>query len=280
MAVHVFDAAMALRPQGADRFAGHCGRSYWNAVGPFGGISAATMLNAVLQHPALLGEPVSLTVNFASGLAEGPFTISARAARTNRSTQHWMVELQQAGAQGGAPETVLTATVLTAVRRSTWSGSDVPMPEVPGPATLPPGERMIPLEWLQHYEVRPVVGGIPKDWDGAENDGGPDQASLSRFWMRDHPERPLDFCSLAALADVFYPRVFLRRAFRVPAGTVSMTVYFHAGAAMLRDCGSDYVLGQARGQFYHGGFFDQTAQLWNRSGVPLASSTQVVYYKE
>jgi hypothetical protein len=40
------------------------------------------------------------------------------------------------------------------------------------------------------------------------------------------------------------------------------------------------VLGQARGQFYHAGFFDQTAQLWSRSGVPLASSTQVVYYKE
>jgi acyl-coenzyme A thioesterase PaaI-like protein len=100
MAVHVFDAAMALRPDGADRFVGHCGRSYWNSVGPFGGISAATMLNAVLQHPALLGEPVSLTVNFASGLTEGPFAISARAARTNRSTQHWMVELQQAGAQG------------------------------------------------------------------------------------------------------------------------------------------------------------------------------------
>ena len=97
--------------------------------------------------------------DFASGLAEGPFTISARAARTNRSTQHWMVELQQTGAQGGAPETVLTATVLTAMRRSTWSGSDVPMPEVPGPATLPPGERMIPLEWLRHYEVLPVVGG-------------------------------------------------------------------------------------------------------------------------
>lgn len=279
MADHVFDAAMALRPAGPDRFLGHCGRSYWNAVGPFGGVSAATMLNAVLQHPALLGEPVSLTVNYASGLTEGPFLVVARAARTNRSTQHWMVELQQENAQGVA-QTVLTATVLTAVRRATWGGSDVPMPDAPGPATLPPGERMVPLEWLHNYEVLPVVGGIPKDWDGAENDGGPDQASLSLFWMRDKPPRPLDFCSLAALADVFYPRVFLRRAFRVPAGTVSMTVYFHAGAEMLRACGSDFVLGRARGQFYHAGYFDQTAQLWSRVGVPLASSTQVVYYKE
>jgi hypothetical protein len=42
--------------------------------------------------------------------------------------------------------------------------------------------------------------------------------SLSQLWMRDAPPRPLDFCSLAALADVFFPRVWLRRARQVPAG--------------------------------------------------------------
>ena len=39
-------------------------------VGPYGGITAATVLNAVLQHPALLGEPVSLTVNFCAAVAK------------------------------------------------------------------------------------------------------------------------------------------------------------------------------------------------------------------
>lgn len=78
---------------------------------------------------------------------------------------------------------------------------------------------------------------------------------------------------------MFYPRFFLRRATGLPAGTVSMTVYFHASAERLHACGSDFVLGQARGQFYHAGFFDQTAQLWSRDGMPLASSTQIVYFK-
>ena len=51
------------------------------------------MMNAVLLHPDRLGEPVSLTINFAAALAPGPFVVSARAVRTNRSTQHWIVEV-------------------------------------------------------------------------------------------------------------------------------------------------------------------------------------------
>ena len=52
---------------------------------------------------------------------------------------------------------------------------------------------------------------------------------------------------LAAAADIFYPRVWLRRPRHVPAGTVSMTVYFHTDAAQLAQVGSGYVLAQARG---------------------------------
>jgi acyl-coenzyme A thioesterase PaaI-like protein len=67
-------------------------------VGPFGGTTAATALRAILLHPALLGEPVALTVNYAAAMAEGPFSVTAKPVRTNRSTQHWTVELSQADA--------------------------------------------------------------------------------------------------------------------------------------------------------------------------------------
>ena len=92
---HVFDQAIALTALGDDRFEGHTSDAYWNMVGPFGGITAATALNAVLQHPALLGQPVALTVNYAAALAKGRFIVVARAARTNRSTQHWSIEIRQ-----------------------------------------------------------------------------------------------------------------------------------------------------------------------------------------
>ncbi len=82
------------------------------------------------------------------------------------------------------------------------------------------------------------------------------------------------------MADVFFPRVWLRRATRVPAGTVSMTVYFHAGAAQLADTGTGWLLGQAQAQGFRNGFFDQAAQVWNQAGALLATTHQVVYYKE
>ena len=273
MTTHVFDQAIALTASGDGCYTGATSPAYANMVGPFGGITAATLLNGVLQHPALLGEPLSLTVNFCAAVADGAFTVSAQPVRTNRSTQHWVLALTQPDAQGD-PATVATASVVTAARRQTWSVDDEPMPAVASPAELPPYAVPSPVEWIRRYEMRPLDGAIPHTWDGRTSD------SLTRLWMRDAAPRPLDLCGLAALADVFFPRIWLRRATRVPAGTVSMTVYFHAGSAQLAEVGHGWVLGQARAQAFRNGFFDQTALLWNEAGHLLCSSHQVVYYKE
>lgn len=275
---HPFDAAIALAPAGdatPNDFLGATHPAWQNMVGPFGGITAAIALNAVLQHPRLLGEPVSLTVNFAAATADGAFTASARPVRTNRSTQHWIVEISQPGADG-QPQVCTTATVFTALRRATFSASDMPMPAAPAPDAvarqpLPPG--VVP--WLQRYELRPVSGGIPLRWEGQAS-----EHSQTRLWLRDDPPRALDFASLAAMSDIFFPRIWLRRARCVPVGTVSMTVYFHADGAMLAATGCGHLLGQAQAQAFHHGYFDQTGQLWNEAGQLLATTHQVVYFKE
>ncbi len=281
MAMHDFDQALQLTPVGAAAdgvSTGTASPRYWNMVGPFGGATAAVMLQAVLQHPACLGEPIALTVNFAAALGQGAYTVTARAAKTNRSTQHWTVEMTQPDAEG-VPQVLTTATAVTALRRETWGASDSPMPEVPHAQDVEAIKGPMPLEWLRRYEMRPVAGAVPTAWDGAENPLPPEQASLSRLWVRDVPPRPLDFASLAAFADVFYPRVWLRRAIMVPAGTVSITTYFHASAAQLAATGDSFLLGQARGQGFRNGFFDQAVQLWNPAGTLLATSHQIVYYK-
>lgn len=270
---HPFDQALQLTSAQLGVYSGASARPYWNMVGPFGGITAATALNAVLQHPALLGEPIALTVNYAGPVAAGPFKVSATPARTNRSTQHWVISLSQTDATG-VDEVMLTGTAVTAARRSTWSLDDEAMPQVPGPAELPIRDNLRGLEWLSRYEMRFVQGGFPAEWHG----GG--EASLSQLWVRDNPPRPLDFCSLASMADVFFPRVYLRRALLVPAGTVSMTVYFHANSEQLTQSGSGFLLAQARAQAFSDGFFDQTAQIWNEAGALLATSHQMVYFKE
>ena len=275
MSMHPFDQALQLQPAGGDRphtWLGETSPAYGNMIGPFGGSTAATALRAVLLHPDLLGEPIALTVNYAAATAAGAFSITARPARTNRSTQHWVIELTQADASGD-DSVVMTATAVTAVRRTTWSAAEIPMPAVRCEDSAP---RVVfsGAEWMQRYEMRAARGMIPQVWDGAEKD------SLTQLWVRDEPPRALDFTSLAALSDVFYPRVWLRRATRVPAGTVSITTYFHAGSAELDAVGTGRVLAQAKAQTFHNGFFDQTAQLWSEAGLLLATSNQIVYYKE
>ncbi|GKT22057.1 thioesterase family protein [Acidovorax sp. SUPP3334] len=271
--IHPLDDALALQPAGPGQFTGRTTPAYWNMVGPFGGATAATLLQALMQHPDRLGEPLSLTVNYAGAVAEGPFTVHATPVRTNRSTQHWTLSIVQPYTEG-APAVTTIGTAVTAARRETWSQTDTPMPQAPHPDTLDAPPKGLGVAWLDRYELRAVAGSLPQQWDGSGD------SSLTQLWMRDAPARPLDFCALAGLADVFFPRVWLRRAHRVPAGTVSLTVYFHAGSAQLAATGTGFLLGQARAQEFRNGFFDQTAQLWNEAGTMLASSHQIVYYKE
>jgi acyl-CoA thioesterase len=268
MTEHAFDRAIALAAQPDGSFLGHTSPDYGNMVGPYGGVTAAQALNAVLLHPERRGEPVAYTVNYAAPVSEGAFTVHARPARTNRSTQHWVIEMLQQG------QTVLTATAFTALRRETWSAAEHTMPAVPPPGDVPLPARGPRVEWVHRYEMRFVHGGLPATWDARE-----ETMSRSQLWVRDRPPRPLDFASLTALSDVFFPRIWRRRASRVPVGTVSMTVYYHADAVHLAATGKGYLLGQAQAQAFRKGYFDQTAQLWSETGELLVAAHQVVYYK-
>ncbi|BES70123.1 hypothetical protein RE428_11410 [Marinobacter nanhaiticus D15-8W] len=129
---HPFDRNTSLEPLENARFRGDFPHAYANMVGPYGGITAALLLKAVLTHPERQGEPVAMTVNFAAPMAETEFEIVPKVSRTNRSTQHWTLELVQDGA------IVATATVFLAIRGDSWSGADVTMPQVPQPSDIEP----------------------------------------------------------------------------------------------------------------------------------------------
>ena len=279
---HAFDQALQLRtlqqdPQGG-RYAGQTHAAWDNMVGPYGGILAAIAVQGAQQHPAFLGQPLALTVNYAGPAASGAWELQIYLARTNRSTQHWTFELGQTEADG-APNVVLTGTLMSGLHRPTWGGTDMPMPDVPPPETLEPPQDPVYMSWRARYDLRRAGGGLPAEWTHAANASAPEAASLDQMWLRDADARPLDFAALAAACDIFYPRVWQRRGTHTPAGTVSMTVYFHADAHALQAVGDGFVLAQARAQEYRGGFFDQTAQLWARDGTMLATTHQLVYYK-
>lgn len=268
--MHPFDSATSLtsRPDGS--FLGHTSPDYANMVGPFGGITAACLLRAPMQHPSRQGEPVALTVNFAAALADGEFTIVARALRTNRSTQHWAIELSQGG------EVAASATAVFALRRETWSAPEAAPPaDLPAADTLARESRADRLAWTRRYDMRFVRGGMPEPFDAQLQ---PD--SVSQVWVRDEPPRRLDFVALASLCDSFFPRIFVRRRKVAPIGTVSLTTYFHADAEMLRAQADRHVLGVARALNFRNGYFDQSAEVWSDDRHLLASSHQIVYYRD
>ncbi|NRF71646.1 thioesterase family protein [Aquincola sp. S2] len=269
-AEHPFDRAIALDDLGDGRFAAGTSAQYANMVGPFGGVIAAALMQSVLRHPARLGDPVAFTINFASAIADGVYEIAAHPVRTNRSTQHWSIVATQSG------DVVATATAVFAKRRPTWSRPEAepPPPVVPfdllaraTSAGRPP--------WVSRYEMRTMAGEMPSDWDGGEA-----ASSTSCLWVRDDPPRPLDYASLTALCDTFMPRIFIRRRLWVPIGTVTLTIYFHADAQMLIALGDRPLLGVARAQNFRDGYFDQSAQLWDDQQRLLASTHQMVYYRE
>ncbi len=267
--VHPLDAATTLTPTARDSYLGKTDPRYAHRIGPFGGITAATLLKAVLAHPDRQGDPIALTVNYAQPISEEPFVIEAVAVRTNRSTQHWSVVMTQ------GDTVVTTASAVLALRRDTWTSTEAVFPAVSPPSSLPRLGGPEAPTWFANYDVR-IAQGMPLDTSRplAEKD------SITTLWVRDEPERPLDFVSLASICDVFVPRVMVRRPVRVPAGTVSLTTYFHADSAGLSACGTAHLLGTAHASHFGMGYHDQTAQVWSPDRVLLATTHQVVYFKE
>ena len=254
-AIHPFDEAIRLEPAGDGRMHGTTHPEYWNQVGPFGGITAAQMLQSVLQQPQRLGDPLSLTVNYAGPVREGAFTIETRLVRSNRTTQHWAMEL----VQGPQREVAISAIAVCAIRRDTFALTEASAPPAPPAAQCHRVRGRTDLPWLAHYDMR-YVRGRPMH----ENED-----SVTHLWVADLPPRPLDFPALAAICDVFFPRLFLRRPKFVPIGTVSLNVYFHRGAEALARLGADHVLASAHGQVVSAGFFDQQGQVWSGGGADM-----------
>jgi len=268
---HPFDKALELTGE-SGRYTGETSPLYANMVGPFGGVIAAVLLRAVMNNSESRGEPVTLTVNFVAPVKDGSFGITAVCVRTNRSNQHWYLEMLQDG------KVTANGTAIFAVRRETWGVTDIERPEVPAVEGVSRLEGDFFPEWVKRYDIRPVKGGIPPLHVIEGEDAF--EASEGVNWVRDDKPRPLDHLSLAGLCDTFFPRVYVRRDHFTAAGTVSMTIYFHADAATCAQVGDAHVLGHARAQKFYNTYSDQSAEIWAPDGTLLATTHQVVYYKD
>jgi acyl-CoA thioesterase len=246
----------------------HTHPAWANMVGPFGGATAAQALAALTSDPRAQGRPAALTLNFTTAIADGEMRITVEPVRTNRSNQHWVIRVEQ---ESGV---VLTGTALFASDRETFSDTEAVLPAEAGSPEEHPVSGRLSLPWLENYEFR-FVKGAPEA-DPHAPSPSPDSESL--VWFRPVQEREWDYPALAAAADVFFPRIFLRTGQPSPAGTISFTVYFHTDPQELAGQGRQ-LLGRARASRLHNGLFDQVAHVWGESGDLLATTTQLVYFK-
>ena len=268
MTDHPFDVATTLVPNGGDEFIARTSDAYWNMVGPFGGLVGALLFKAAYAHPRREGEPVALTVNFCAPIAKGEMAITATPARTNRSTQHWTMAMRQDG------QCVATGTAMFGKRPDTFEHRICQPPRATPFAEL---SRM-PWRgsgWIERYDLR-FAEGEPFWMDSS----GTSPSARSTLWIGSDPPRPMDFVGLAALTDIFFGRIIHIRQQMVPFGTVSLTSYFHATEADLAALGSEPVLGTADARIFDRGFHDQSAELWTPDGRLLATSHQLVYYRD
>ncbi|VCT91561.1 hypothetical protein MHAS_03276 [Mycolicibacterium hassiacum DSM 44199] len=193
---HPFDAVLELEFLDGRGVRGRTVPEYANMVGPFGGATAAVLLRAIEAQPDRVGEPVALTVTYAAPIAYGEFDVDVDLVRINRTNQHWMARLTQGG------EMKSTAMAIFGTRRQVWSDTEEVMPAVGEPHAYPVAVWPPLVRFLHNYEARVVDGGPPT--------GEAAPSSVSTFWVRHTPARRLDFPALAALADVFFPRIFAR----------------------------------------------------------------------
>jgi hypothetical protein len=270
--MHPFDEATALAgAAGAAVRVGHTSDAYWTFISPFGGASAATALRAVLEHPERAGDPLAVTVNFCAPIARGEFAVHVRRARANRSSQHWQVEFRQ----GESDQAVLTASVVTAVRRASWSHQPAQPPALPPFEALPAFPSRESLSWVAQYGFR-FAEGAPAT---SEPPPEPPLGARSLLWLHDDLPRPLDFISLLAMSDAFFGRIFRVIGRIPPFGTVSMTTHFHASADELAAHGTAPLAAVADARVFHRSFCDQAAELFGRGGRLLATSQQIAYFR-
>lgn len=266
--LHPFDVATALKAAGPDRWMARTSDAYWNMVGPFGGIVSALLFKSAYAHSAREGDPLALTVNFCAAIAKGQLEIIAQPVRTNRSTQHWTMTMLQGG------EYVATGTAMFGSRPDTFAHRLAEPPKVPTFERL----QRVPVPgsgWTERYDLR-FAEGTPY-WTNQAAEPAPARSTL---WIAEDPPRPLDFVGLAALTDVFFGRIIHVRQRMVPFGTVTLSSYFHATEADLAEMGTDPILGTADARIFDRGYHDQSAELWSKEGALLATSHQLVYYRD
>jgi len=245
------------------------GREWSNPGGGlWGGYAIGLAIKVLAAEPEAVGEALSLTLTYASGLPAGDLDVRTRRLRQGGSVGVWEVELLPAGSD----QVGVHAIVTLARRPITPAFAFAKMPDAPDPQSLPSPPPL--SDEAQHYGAaafeRRTLEGFPP---------APSGDSRSLAWVRSR-RGPLDKAILGMMTDNSAPRAMYALGPTVRTTTLSLTAYLHATEAELAAVGDDYVLVECEGRVGGGGASDERSSYWSRDGRLLATSEQLAWYRE
>ncbi|MDD3837400.1 MAG: thioesterase family protein [Phenylobacterium sp.] len=244
------------------------GPEWRNPNGPlWGGYSIGLCLAVVAAEPAARGEPLAITLTYVAGLSAGTVEARTRRLRQGGSVGIWEVELRSAGSS----EVSVHAMVTMARRPATPAFAFARMPDAPDPESLPlqsrPGA-------TQHFGSRAFERRTSETFPIE-----PGTSSGSIAWVR--PKLgPWNKALLGMLTDSSTPRAFYALGHSVMTTTVTLTIYLHATTEEVAAAGEDYLLVEYEGRVGAGGATDERSTYWRRDGKLLATSEQLLWYRE
>ncbi|WP_334163922.1 thioesterase family protein [Phenylobacterium sp.] len=257
-----------LTAAGPGRWTTHAGLEWRNPNGPlWGGYPIGLCLRVMAAEPEATGEPLSITLTYVAALVAGEIEIRTRRLRQGGSIGVWEVDLRPAGAD----QVSVQAIVTMAKRPATPPFAFAKMPDAPDPESLPSpmspggarhfGAQAFERRTAESFPIRPAA------------------SSYSTAWVRPRLG-PWDKALLGMLTDNSPPRAFYAFGHTVMTTTLSLTVYLHATAEEVGAAGRDYLLVEYEGRVGGGGASDERSSYWRRDGKLLATSEQLVWYRE
>ena len=259
-----FAQATSRTPRGEDSFDGEIPLGWSVSKGAHGGLVAALLTRAaeIIAGPE---RPLrSMTAHFVRPAMPGPISIEVTREREGSRLTSLSLRMLQSG------ETVAAALAAGGPARESFSFTDIPMPDVPGPDEIAPVqyvEGAMPA-FMAHTDFRPVytAHALEMNSTGEGTVGG---------WVRVPTGLPLEAPAVAFLADVWWPAVFAIMDGMAGAPTIDLTVHFRSHLPPVDDDGSTWVLGRFRTHLVEGGHFEEDGVLWLPDGTVLAQSRQL-----
>lgn len=269
--------AMPLRAEGPGLWTTTAGPEWENPGGGlWGGYPIGLTVRALEAEAeaagAPLGEPVCLTLTYVDRLPVGELFVRTRRLRQGGSVGVWTVDIGPKDAGSAGSDMVSVHAVATLARRPpTPPFAFAAMPAAAAPESLPSPESP---GGSRHFGAQAFERRTSERFPIPP---GGDSRSLA--WVRPRLG-PWDKALIGMVTDNSAPRAFYALGHGAMTTTLSLTVYLHGTAQEIAEAGQDYILIECEGRVGGGGTSDERSSYWRRDGKLLATSEQLVWYRE